>query len=350
MISENSAITHSVRRARSAFASRDTLGRQLLVEALKLGHLARTGRFGAFLGSAVELGTDRNPYYELRTRDARYRVVEIQDHTMILDADDEGICRTLLAYGVHEHLSTEAFKRELRRLSAELDGPATALEVGANVGYFCLLEADILGDSARIYAVEPAPANVQLLRGNVALNGYEDVVTIERCAFGRRTEPVELELSARSNRHAVRPARGDGGTAAKNPDDSDVHAVEQVSGERFLAERGVDPEEVNVVRMDVEGYESDVVAGMREVFTAPGPTLAHFELHPLLMSDVELDGILDLLADNGFEVVSAVRTEAAVSVPDGRRWRGLSLSADDFGDVRRAVCERDYAIELIVRK
>ncbi|WP_440765753.1 FkbM family methyltransferase [Natronorubrum sp. DTA7] len=366
----------SAKRIRSVFDDAPQIAQYLGLEARKLARLLRAGRLGAAVGSVVELTTGRNPYYAFRLENRRYQLVSVGDHELVVDTADAGISRTLLAYGVHEYRSSTAFARELERLAAAIDGPVRVLEVGANIGYFCTIEAGILGDRARIHAVEPIPSNVALLEHNLERNGYADLADVERLAFGDEERTVEMRLSTHSNQHQVRAGSsaqdsvsasamdgvstatdgvsaatgGVSSTATLEGGESDPVSVEQTTGNRYLADRDVDPASINVVRFDVEGYEAAVLEGLTDVLEAPGPTVVYAELHPLDLSPVSKTGIVDRFATNGFEVVSAVRTDAAAGVPDARRWHGLECDVESFDDLRRAMAESDHSIELIARK
>lgn len=344
----------TARRLRSAVDTAPRVARYLGLEGRKLARLLAAGRPGAFVGSVSELLTGRNPFYEYRLEEGRYQSVSVGDHELVVDTDDAGISRTLLAYGVHEYRSTTAFERELELLTDAVDGPVHVLEVGANIGYFPAIEAGILGDRARIHAVEPIPSNVDLLEHNLERNGYATLANVDRLAFGDERASVEMELSTHSNQHRVleSPPGEDASRAAASDDleNTETVAVEQTTGDRYLAERGVDPAAINVVRFDVEGYEREVLEGMTDVITAPGPTVVYVELHPLELTAESKTALTARLADNGFEVVSAVRTDAAAGVADERRWHGLACDVDDFDDLRRAMADSDHSIELIARK
>jgi hypothetical protein len=56
-------------------------------------------------------------------------------------------------------------------LRRHLEPGSSFLNVGANVGYFCLLAAAIGGPTTRITAVEPNSDNVEFLRANLAAHG-----------------------------------------------------------------------------------------------------------------------------------------------------------------------------------
>ena len=82
---------------------------------------------------------------------------------MKLDLQDKGIGRTLWLYG----------ERELDHkwmLEQTLQPGSRVLDIGANIGYYAIMEQVLVGDSGEVVAVEPSPSNVRLLRENTAFN------------------------------------------------------------------------------------------------------------------------------------------------------------------------------------
>ena len=298
------------------------------MNAAKALWLARRGRFGALFGLVTVLLFRRNLYYERQLRrEGDLAKRSVHGYEMYLDIADSGIARTLLSYGTHEQRSVSVFRDEPRALADDVSGDLTVLDVGANVGYFALMAASVLGERATIHAIEPAPENVTLLERNVALNDYEDRITVERCALGDKNVAAELRLAERANCHTVHvppvapasdgDALPDGAdrTASPRPSDDTV-SVPQVTGDRFLAGRDVAPEDVNVVRMDVEGYETAVMAGLTDVLDASGPLVLYFEFHPWQVDPVAARETLATLVENGFEIVYSTISESGYDV----RW------------------------------
>jgi FkbM family methyltransferase len=67
------------------------------------------------------------------------------------------------------------------------------LDVGANVGFFTLIAAGLVGASGRVIALEPIPRTFELLRANLDLNGFTQVQA-ERLALGAAPGTVQLHL------------------------------------------------------------------------------------------------------------------------------------------------------------
>jgi FkbM family methyltransferase len=166
---------------------------------------------------------------------------------MIINPYDPGIGSELIVRGIHEKHCTRELKRRLR------PGMHT-IDIGANIGYYALMEARLVGPEGRVYAIEPVPENFQLLKRNVTLNGFEDRVRIFQLAIGDVSGIARMNLSTFSTRHSfvARPEREQAG----------ILEVPMVSFEDFVAKEEVDLERLGLIRMDVEGFEVKIIPGM----------------------------------------------------------------------------------------
>lgn len=266
--------------------------------------LLSRGRIGSLFGLVTAGVLGRNLYLSYLTSlsDDAYVKQVVHGNEMYLDPEDTGISHDLVTYGRREIASTEVFRRELRRLSEEVEGDVTVLEVGANIGYFALQEADILGERAKIHTFEPSPKNVDLLSRNIELNGFSDRFVVNQAAIGDEPGSVRLQLASESNLHSVVP-NGSGELADGNEIEVDMYSLDS-----YIDSAGIDPGSVNVVRMDVEGYEVEVFDGMSSILEADGPMLVFLEFHPQLRTPAEMAPVYSSLDDNGFEIVSTTTT------------------------------------------
>lgn len=256
--------------------------------------------------------------------------VTVNGHRMFVHSRDIGLSRELLITGEHEAHATEAFGRALRRIGTTVTAPSAVLEIGANLGYFVLLEARCLPES-EIYAIEPVPENRTLLRRNVELNGLSERVTIGDVAVSDADGLAKLYLHSHSNCATLSEA------AAKKTDAVDHLSVETVTIRTFLDQEGIEPEHIDAIRMDVEGLESAIFSGGLDelLFEIPDPLVLFIELHPEYLSDVEYCSILDALADR-FEFVSGYRHD----------YERLLATFDSLAAVDR---ERPDWVELVLQ-
>lgn len=166
---------------------------------------------------------------------------------------------------------------------------ATVVDVGANIGAIAVYAAARVGPAGRVLAIEPADDNLAVLRENLRANRLEQIVTVIPGAAGRARESREFFL--RGDLSAVNSLFPESCYA-------DVTAVSQVQ---------VTPLDdlvqlpVALVKIDVEGAELDVLAGMPRVLQQPGLQLV-VEWHPRLQqaAGYEPDALPRMLMAEGF--------------------------------------------------
>lgn len=166
---------------------------------------------------------------------------EIQGHKMFIDSTD---AHRLSIYGFLEPLETELFKKEIKEGEVVLD-------IGANIGYYTLIAARIVGKKGKVFAFEPHPENFALLKKNVEINGYDNVVLINK-AVSNKNGKVRLYLSER-----------DTGASSIYPEDSQKSIeVETIRLDDYFKDfKG----KIDFVKMDIEGSEGEALQGMRGI-------------------------------------------------------------------------------------
>ncbi|MGH9441971.1 MAG: FkbM family methyltransferase [Thermoanaerobaculia bacterium] len=196
--------------------------------------------------------------------------------------------------------------RALRRLV--LPGQ-TAVDVGANQGVFTVLLADLVGPGGTVLAFEPEPLLFQSLSENCRTNGIRNVELHNSALSDRRGRAV-LHLPAvhsGDNRLDVPAGRGPGVEV-------DVETLDEV-----LAARPVD-----LVKIDVQGHEPRVFAGMeRTLRQRPAPVLI-FEFWPdgLRQAGEDPGKALANFREIGYGL-SSIRRDGSLANLDEDRVAGL---------------------------
>jgi hypothetical protein len=75
--------------------------------------------------------------------------------------------------GKYEEGTTKVFKKHLRKGMIMID-------IGANIGYYSLIAARIVGKDGKVFAFEPHPSNYEWLRKNIEINGFTNVIPINK--------------------------------------------------------------------------------------------------------------------------------------------------------------------------
>jgi len=161
----------------------------------------------------------------------------------------------------------------------------TFVDVGANVGWFTLIAAKAVGPTGRVVAVEPEPRNAAKLRGNVAANGFGNVTVLEKAASDT-PGTLSLHIADLGENHSVADLGYGRGTVSVEA----VRLDDAITGP------------VRLIKVDVEGYEAQVLAGLeRTPRDNPGVVLV-IEFDPVLLGAAGTDpgALLRSLADKGF--------------------------------------------------
>lgn len=225
-----------------------------------------------------------------RKNGSNLMMASVLNHKMILNLDDEGISRQLILEGKREKGALQVFTCELKKLQNVVGNELIVLDIGANIGYYVLIEA-FFAPFCKIYAVEPSPANVDLLRKNVQINQIYDKVEITTGAISNKTGEGKLFLSNQSNVHSMEQSSGRNIT------------VRTWTTDDFLQSKRLEPSKVNVVRMDTEGHEAKILQGMCKLLKGSQPLLLFIEFHETPIRDKSLYNVLDLLKNANLEFV-----------------------------------------------
>jgi FkbM family methyltransferase len=173
------------------------------------------------------------------------------------------------------YLVGERFIHETELVNSLLKPGATVVDVGANIGYYVLLIARAVGAEGRIVAFEPEPDNLIELRMNVEGNSLSNV-DVRPFAVGAETGEIAF-------------ATGLNGRVCGDLVARDTVRVPLVALDSALAEP------IDVIIIDVEGYEGQVLAGARKTIEQRRPNL-FVEIHPtLLYEEYTVEGVLDFL-------------------------------------------------------
>lgn len=139
------------------------------------------------------------------------------------------------------------------------------LDIGAHYGLFAMAAHHFGGTSARIVCIEASPKAAGILRENLKANHAENVAVLN-VAMGRNDGTLEMLSTG--------PAGSDYFVSVP-VGRADTLKVRQLSMASALSETGLRPTHV---KMDIEGFEDDVIAGALSILKANKPLL-FLELH-----------------------------------------------------------------------
>ena len=228
----------------------------------------------------------------------------------------------------HSILTTGVFDLAVSEVLARLIAPgATVVDAGANVGYMTILAAVAAGPRGRVLAFEPHPAVFSMLQLTVAdarARGGIAVIDTANQALGDREGTAQLEVPSGFD--------GNDGTAriAAEPLDAGTVAVPMRTVDSVLGDGQAD-----LLKLDVEGFESEVLAGAARALE--GRRIRHvvFEDH-----DVSRSAAVQRLHEAGMSSTPLVGrcADCACSRSRQGRWRTCSKPPASSPRLRQTSC------------
>jgi FkbM family methyltransferase len=200
--------------------------------------------------------------------------VPFSDHAIFVDPRDDRIASTLLAGRPWQRHHLERAIQTLRTQN-RLTENRVFLDIGANIGALTLY-ALLSGAFARSLALEPDPSNRKVLERNLIENDLVEQVTVLAAAASASAHRAELNLDAKNlGAHSLE-------------DGFSMSAGEKISVradrlDTLLDECDIQPGDVALAKIDVEGHEFAVLEGAQRLLSAG----------PALMLEVVFDGEWD---------------------------------------------------------
>ena len=199
--------------------------------------------------------------------------------------------------------------RERALLRQIIQPGMTVVDVGANIGIYTRFFSRLAGGSGRVHAFEPASSNFKRLQENV---GRLANVSLSHAAIGDHSGTIRLYVSDELNVDHRTFDSGDG----RKEIDVPVMSLDDyfVAGQR-----------VDIIKIDVQGYELSVLQGARRVLKENHDIKVLMEFWPygLTKASVMPSDVIELIQSLGFEI-------RITSDPVGRLFDGAALNPTEI--------------------
>lgn len=182
---------------------------------------------------------------------------KVRDFKMMVDSEDKGMSTHLL-----KGVNWEGDAPDI--LSRIVKPGAIVLELGACLGYYMIIEALAGG---QVYAVEPEPNNVEIMKINTSLNKLTNVKIFQMAIDGENGE----------KKFRRTPQRSDGGRLSPSEEGIDVKTM---TLDTFVKKNIKKP--LDVLRCDIEGSEVAMIReGQETLQKMPKGSWIFIDLHPV---------------------------------------------------------------------
>lgn len=212
-------------------------------------------------------------------------IIQVNGYQLKIIPSDPGISSELSVFHVHEPLTTNLIKNEIKN-------GMTCLDIGSNIGYYAILESNLVGQKGKVIAIEPNPSNYEYLQKNLEIQQTNNTESYNFAASDK-DGTIRFLIYETSNECMTIPD----GEEPKYPGKVIVVPTKQI--DTFVDELNL--HSVDFLRMDVEGFEYYLFKGLKNTLKNFKP-LIQIELHVNIMGDEKTKWILNNLKSLGYEI------------------------------------------------
>jgi FkbM family methyltransferase len=169
------------------------------------------------------------------------------------------------------------------------------LDIGAHIGLFAVITAQLTGNNGKVYAFEPAAETNALLKQTISINRLGDIIEPYREAMGASSGKTIFYVS---------DVKGDNSNSLVSyKDDRKLYAIEvdMFSIDDFVKSKNL--EALAFIKLDVEGAEYDALCGAINTLKTLRPVcIIAIHPEPIASKGDSLEKIYDLVAGCNYHI------------------------------------------------
>ena len=193
---------------------------------------------------------------------------------------DETDRNAFTIYGETDRIERELIKKKVKEGDIVID-------VGANIGVHTIIMAKYVGNKGQVFAFEPSPTNLELLKKTMKLNNFKNVQIIDKAVSDKSGKGLFYFTNGIAG-HSLTDLGYNKGTIE----------TEITSLDHFFNGK---KKKIDFVKIDAERYDFKVLKGMTEILKNNKNKLL-LEFFPRLIKKVgdSPKKLLEFLFENGF--------------------------------------------------
>ena len=204
-------------------------------------------------------------------------------HKMIVPTQDISLAPHILLGGVWEPWVSQVFMDHI-------EPGMTVLDIGANLGYYTLLAASLVGETGHVYGFEVNTDLCDVIQRSLSINGFDQRTTIvNKAVYSSDTVLQFNRLEHFQGSSSVREHASDQANQAlqqfigdRYHDSVDIMTVEAIALDTYFA----DPKtKIDFIKIDTEGSEPYIFQGMKRLLEQQDHLKVVFEFYPITFKD-----------------------------------------------------------------
>jgi FkbM family methyltransferase len=229
---------------------------------IKLGDFLFGKDFGRISGFSTLCGLKNYLYFTIynKIKPKGLVLINVHGNNMYINPDDRGIAPALLMDGVMEQYETELFKNMAKEGMVVVD-------IGANIGYYSLIAAKLVGMSGIVYAFEPEPTSYELLCKNIELNSYLNIVSIQKSVSNKQgkadfwVDNAGAAISSFAKDNVIAFSKSPVSGLSEKPVPI---KIETISLDEFFKNLS---NKIDLIKIDTQGAEGLILEGADKILT-----------------------------------------------------------------------------------
>jgi FkbM family methyltransferase len=238
----------------------------------------------------------RAPVWSWNSRQSRRITVQSKQGVYTFDSKDSGIGLYLYCFGEYESDLNQCVL-DILKSKGRLNPNSVLLDIGANIGTtsVSLLLANAM---SKALAVEPVPANFELLQQNAKNNQLTHRMLTRQVAISDQAGDITMELNtALHGDHRVRVSSSAIQTQDLFQESSrPTVSVQSIPLDQLLIRESISPADVGLVWIDVQGHEGYVIKSGHTLFSQKPPTLIELWKYGIERSGMRIESFCELIS------------------------------------------------------
>ncbi|HET9806211.1 MAG TPA: FkbM family methyltransferase [Nitrososphaeraceae archaeon] len=177
------------------------------------------------------------------------------------------------------------------------------IDVGAHIGPYTLKASRHVGLNGKVIAIEADPENFKLLKLNIQLNKLTNVIALNYAVYSKE-DKIKLYLPSKEKEEESSPSYTKYNTIMTERVDNEKKFVEVKANtlDYLLQSNGIKHEQVNWIKIDVEGAEYEVLKGSKDILDKSNNISLLIEVHNLSSNINLYEPIKEFLNSYNFKI------------------------------------------------
>ena len=169
--------------------------------------------------------------------------------------------RTIYSYGTYEAGTIFVMENCLRPGDVFID-------VGGNIGFMSLAASKFVGNKGHVYSFEPEPETFAILKNNIEINELKNI-SASNLALGSAKEKATIYSDVDKNKGEASLIKNQSNNAQKESEIS-IETLDNFATTNDISN-------IRMIKIDVQGWELEVLKGANNIFTKPNAPIICIE-------------------------------------------------------------------------